>query len=103
MLEGKWMFVDHNRNHHYANKDNINTTSASSGDYIGFTTDGKLVLRLLNFDDNSTYSILPNSKILLYGVDAFDIKTLSPTQLILYQKDVVSAEDFYEEIYTFQK
>ncbi len=86
-----------------ANKDNVNTTSASSGDYISFTTDGKLVLRILSFDDNSTYSILPNNKILLYGADAFDIKTLSATQLILYRKDVISAEDYYEETYTFQR
>ncbi len=103
MLEGKWMFVNHTRNHHYSNKDDINTTSASSGDYISFTLDDKLILRLLNFDDNSTYSVLPGNKILLYGVDAFDIKTLSATQLIFYRKDVVYAEDYYEEIYTFQR
>jgi len=103
MLEGKWMFVSKTINHHYLDKDNINITPASSGDYFSFTTDGKLLLRLLGFDDNSTYSILPNNKILLYGADTFDIKTLSATQLILYRKDVVAAENYYEETYTFQK
>jgi hypothetical protein len=103
LLTAKWMFVNYTTNHHYANNDNLNITSASLGDYMSFTGDNKLILRLLNFDDVSTYSVLPNNRIILYGVYAFDIKTLSATQLVLYQKNVVSTEDYYEETYTFQK
>ncbi len=96
-------FVNYTKKHHYFDKDNVNSTSASPGDYISFAMDGKMVLRLLNVDDNSSYSVLPNNRILLYGADAFVIKTLSATQLILYRKDVVAAENYYEDIYTFQK
>ena len=103
MVEGKWMFINYTTNHHYAHKDNIKTTPASPGDYVSFAMDGKLILRLLNFDDNSTYSVLPNNKILLYGADIFDIRTLSATELILHRKDVVGSEDYYEETYSFRR
>jgi hypothetical protein len=102
-LEGKWNFVNYSKNHYYSGKDHINTTTASSGDYFLFAADGTLTLRLLNFEDRTKYSILPTSKVVFYGVDAFDIKTLTTNQLVLYRKDLISAEQYYEETYTLQK
>ena len=103
MLGGKWVFVSYTRNHHTADKDNISTTPASSGDYVTFGSDGKLQLRLLGYDDVSTYSVLAAGKLIFYGPDVFDIKTLSATELRLYKKDVISTKDYIEETYVFTK
>jgi hypothetical protein len=102
MLEGKWNFVSYIKNHHRSGNDNIITTTASSGDYVNFFRDGKLLLRLLSFEDNSTYTVLSNNKILFYG-DTFDIKTIDATQFTLIKRDVVSTIEYYEETYNFQK
>ncbi len=102
MLEGKWNFVTYIKNHHRSGNDNINTTTASSGDYVNFLTDGKLLLRLLSFEDNSTYTVLSNNKILFYG-DTFDIKTIDANQLVLIRRDVVSTTEYHEETYNFKK
>lgn len=103
MLAGKWVFVSYTRNHHTSDKDNLSTTPASAGDYVTFALDGKLQLRLLGYDDVSTYSVRATDKLTFYGPDVFDIKTLSATELRLYRKDVISTTDYVEETYVFTK
>ncbi|MEJ7912748.1 MAG: hypothetical protein WKF70_06315 [Chitinophagaceae bacterium] len=103
MLEGKWVFASYTKNNHRSSRDNVSSTSGSPGDYVTFANDGKVMLRLLGYDDVSTYSVRANNKLLFYGPDVFDIKTLSASRLELYRKDIISTTDYTEETFVFTR
>ena len=102
-LQGKWVFVNFITNSHYSNMDHITTTTGSNGDFMNFSTNQQLYVRLLGFDDTFTYSVLKNSRVLLNGVDTFDLKTLNENQLVLYRHNVYSASSYKEETYNLIK
>lgn len=103
MLEGKWTFLSYQTNQHYSGNDHLNTVSGSIGDYMNFAAGGKLYLRLQTFQDTSLYSLFSSSRMVIDGVDTFDLKTLTESQLILYRKKVSSSTDYYEQTYNLQK
>src|SRR5690349_18902833 len=102
-LQGKWNFINYVTNQYYGNSNHLNTISASPGDYMEFQTGGKIYLVLFGSPDTSTYSIPANNKILIDYTDNFDIKTLTDTELVLYSKQVYSAESYYEQTFTLHK
>jgi hypothetical protein len=102
-LSGRWTFVNYVTNEFYSNSDHLNTLAADPGDFIEFTPNEKVYLRLFSSTDTSRYTIAPTNRIVVDYNDTFDIKSITETQLILYNKRVTSAVSYYEQTYNLQK
>lgn len=102
-LQSRWTFLNYTTNNYYSNSDHLNTISGTAGDYLEFVSGGRLYLRLLSFTDTSTYSVISNNRIVFDNTDTFDIKTLTESQLVLYNKKVYPKGEYQEQTYNLQK
>ncbi|HEX8277701.1 MAG TPA: hypothetical protein VF540_03370, partial [Segetibacter sp.] len=96
-LKGKWTVNNYTTNQYYSNSSHLTTISVNPGDYIEFSTDGKLYIRLFSSVDTLAYSIVPNNRIVFDYIDTFDIKTLTANQLVLTNKKADSEQSYYEQ------
>src|SRR4051794_28799367 len=80
-LSGRWTFVNYVTNDFYSNANHSNTMAADPGDFMEFTTNEKVYLRLFSSTDTSRYTIAPTNRIVIDYNDTFDIKSITETQL----------------------
>jgi hypothetical protein len=102
-LNGKWTFVNYITNEYYSSSNHVNTLTADPGDFIQFTADQKVYLRLFSSTDTSRYTIAPTNRIVMDYNDTFDIKSITETQLVLYSKKISSVDSYYEQTYNLQR
>jgi len=95
-VQHNWTLVNVVDNSHDANGDNIQTTTAASGDFMDFKSNGTVSFQIDGQPGTVSYSMVSDTQ-LLFATETFTIKTLTDTQLVLYIKDVVSATDYDEE------
>jgi hypothetical protein len=102
-LVGKWAFVSATTNQHYSNADHLDVVSGDAGDYMDFSNNGSVNLRLFSTNDISKYKVISNTNLIFDDVDKFDFKILTETDLVLYRKTVYSGAAYKEETYTLKK
>ena len=101
-IQNKWLLQNYLENDHYSGLDHIKNLTGGANDYLDFRTDGKVYVSLFGSKDTSTYALSGDTKIVVDGVNIFDIKTLTENSFIIYQKDI-SGSDFLEQTFTMKK
>lgn len=101
-IQAKWLLQNYLENDHYSGLDHIKNLTGGANDYLDFRTDGKVYVSLFGSKDTSTYALSGDTKIVVDGVNIFDIKTLTENSFIIYQKDI-SGSDFLEQTFTMKK
>lgn len=102
-IQGKWQLESDIFNDHISGQDNITTITGGPADILDFRTDGKAYVNIGGFTDTSTYTLSGDTKIVLAGIQTFDIITLTANSFILYNKETTGASDFEEETITLKK
>lgn len=101
-VQHSWTLVNVVDNSHDANGDNIQTTAATSGDFMDFKSNGTVSFQIGGQPGTVSYSMVTDTQ-LLFATETFTIKTLTDTQLVLYIKDAISATDYDEETINLQR
>jgi hypothetical protein len=102
-VQGKWQLVTDISNEHVSGMDHINTTTGSPGDILDFRTDGKVYSNIGGQADTSAYALSGDTKLIINGIQLFDITTLTSNSFILYAKETNGGSDFNEETITLKK
>jgi hypothetical protein len=102
-LLGKWTFVSASTNDYHSNADHINTIPGTPGDFMEFTNNNRVNLRILASEDTSKYTLIGDSKLVFDDVDQFDVKVLTETELVLSRRTVYSSAAYKEETYSLKK
>ena len=95
-VQHNWTLINVVDNSHDANGDNIQTTTAASGDFMDFNSNGTVSFQIDGQQGTVSYSMVSDTQ-LLFATETFTINTLTDTQLVLYIKDVISATEYDEE------
>lgn len=94
---GKWNLISTVANDHYSGTDHITTTTWVAGDYIDFRTNGKAYQYSGGSYDTASYGFINDTKLWFQSTNyAYDIKTLTDTDLELYIKLVINSTDYSE-------
>ncbi len=96
-VQGKWSLQSEVLNQHVAGQDNITTTPGGANDIIDFRNDGKVYADVAGGHDTSTYTLPNDVTIVLDGVQSYNIKTLTSSSFIIYNKEIFSSDE-YDEI-----
>lgn len=96
-VQGKWSLQSEVLNEHLAGHDNITTTPGEANDIIDFRTDGKVYSVVTGIQDTSTYALSGDTKIILDGTQSYDIKALTSSSFIIYNKEIYGTDE-YDEI-----
>lgn len=96
-VQGKWSLQSEVLNQHVAGHDDITTTPGEANDIIDFRTDGKVYSVVTGIQDTSTYALSGDTKIILDGTQSYDIKELTSSSFIIYNKEIYGTDE-YDEI-----
>ena len=102
-MQAKWQLETLFQNDHYSGTDHIMNITGTVNDYLDFRTDGKIYSSIQGNRDTTTYSLASDTKLLIDGVNNYDIKTLTSASFIIYLKDISGLPDFFEETITMKK
>ena len=94
-VQHNWTLVNVIDNSHDASGDSMDTTTAMTGDYMNFNSNGTVTLQIDGSPATSSYSIVKDS--LLLATQAYSIKVLTDNQFVLYAKEATSATEYDEE------
>ncbi len=96
-VQGKWLLQSEVVNNHNSGLDHITTVTGTPTDVLDFRNDGKVYVDMSGIKDTSTYFILGDTKIVLNGNEIFNIKTLTSSSFIIYEKQVNGGSGDYDE------
>lgn len=103
-LQAKWHYVSSVINNYYSGAPHMITLTGNATDYADFRNDGKLYSFTLGSYDTAAYAILSDSKLWIdTPQDEFEIRTLTGSDCVLYNKEVISATEFTETTVTLHK
>jgi hypothetical protein len=94
-LQYNWTIVNYVENYHDASGDNIETTNASTGDFMNFGANATMTFQIYGQTGTGPYSLTSDTQLLI-AAGTFTIKTLNDTQLVLYSKEVYSSTEYDE-------
>lgn len=99
---GKWLISSITINNHFAGEDHIETYNGTAADYADFKTTGKLHTFYKGVLDVSNFTVRSATQITIDG-DPADIKVLTDSKLIIYDKDKTGTFGFTEITYDLKK
>ncbi len=102
-IQGKWQLDNEVFNDHLSGQDNITNISGVAGDIADFRTDGKVYTTIQGQSDTSTYALSGETKIVIDDSIIYDIKTLTTSSFVLYNKENDTGTDYYEQTINFKK
>ena len=96
-LLGKWNLISDQTNNYYSGAAHIYTYPFAADAYMEFRTDGKVIQYENGSSMTYDYGIVGDSQIwfVLPG-NTRDIRSLTATDLQLYNKDICSPTEYYE-------
>ncbi|HUS01786.1 MAG TPA: hypothetical protein VMY77_08670 [Chitinophagaceae bacterium] len=101
-LQAKWQLDTYAENDHFSGADHLQNLTGGPNDYLDFRSDGKVYVSLFGIKDTSVYALSGDTKIVIDGAVIYDIKALTGSSFIMYQKDV-SGSDFFEQTFKMKK
>lgn len=103
-LQGRWTMVSIVSNDHFGGVDHPGSEPIVAGDYAEFLADGTLNTKLGGITDVGDYGIVSESQIWIdSNTDIYDVRTLTSSSLVLYNKDVTSSTDYFETTVTLSR
>jgi hypothetical protein len=97
-LLGVWKIQSVVYNNFFNGADHINTQTGTATDFFEFRNNGKVYSQFQNSYDSTVYNVPTNNTVNIEGL-IFEIKTLTATQLKLYNKITISTTPLaYDEI-----
>ena len=102
-IQGSWLLQNITTNDHYSGSDHNSSTPGISTDIFDFRTDGKIYYSISGYKDTVTYNLPSDTKIVIDGVNLYDIKTLTENSFIIYKKELSGSSDYSEETITWKK
>lgn len=92
MLLGKWTLVSEITNDFYGGMPHITIVNFPPGDFIDFKADWTGTKLQNGVSTTFTYSLIYYSKLHLGGMDFFDLKVFTETNLELYKKEIAGSD-----------
>jgi len=102
-VQSNWQLVSEIINIHISGQDNISTITGTSADYFDFRTDGKVYSDIQGTPDTVSYVLSGNTKMIINGIESFDITTLTSNSMILDEKQSEGGTDFDEITLSLKK
>jgi hypothetical protein len=99
---GKWQVGSITVNNHFAGEDHIETYTGTAADYADFKSTGKLHTFFGGTLDVSNFTVRSASQITIDG-DLADVKVLSDSKMVIYDKDKTGTFGFTEITYDLKK
>lgn len=101
---GIWHLDTDIYNEFYDNKNHYDTTKGGPNDILEFKKDGSVAVTDTDGSiQSSTYSLVGDTKIIIGGNIAYDIKTLTANLLVLYTKADYGSNEYDEETLTLKR
>jgi hypothetical protein len=94
-MTGKWLFETVTGNDHYSGSDHFTTATGTASDFMDFRADG---IVQTSFSGNINYVdySFPSATVIIVDGDAFDIKTFTQNQFVMYRKQNYGGGDYDE-------
>lgn len=99
---GKWQVASITTNNHFTGVDHIETYNGTAADYAEFKNSGKLHTFFQGVLDVSNFTVRSATQITIDG-DPADIKVLTDSKLVIYDKDKTGTFGFTEITYDLKK
>jgi hypothetical protein len=92
-IQNNWTVVNYTDTYYDAGVSDTETTVADPGDFINFGANGSATYQIEGETGSFAYSIQDDNKLIL-GFSTYDIRTLTNSELILYNKETISATEY---------
>ena len=103
-LSGKWKLQSSVFNDFYSGTSHTSTYTGTAADYADFRNDGKVYSFVNNNYDTSAFGLISATKMYIDTFsNAFDIQTLTETNLKIYRKEIFTAGDYSESTVNFTR
>ena len=103
-ISGKWKLQSSVFNDFYSGTSHITTYTGTAADYVDFRNDYKVYSFVNNNYDTSAFNFISPTKMYIDSLsNAFDIQTLTETNLKLYRKEIFTAGDYSESTVNFTR